>query len=766
MLLAVACALMACPRTATEQCSDGFRCPPGLACIDIQGADSRCGPPSLVEPCRGLEDEDACEVDTTGDGLCRDGQCISIPCGNGSVDPGEVCDDGNTIPGDGCSADCRLQCGNGIVEPPEICDNRRPPVDQTCSSLPDFGMGALGCHDSCMALDDRDCIAFGWEKLNIPEDWHLLRVWAFSETNVYAVGLVGDVSDNYACFDCGAVFHFDGTAWKIVLGQHETVASPLDTPLSALSGIWANSPDDLFVTSLRGEIRHFDGDSWHDLDAGLTLDAVVNLWASGPDNIFLLADSIAMTFHPGTIHRYDGTGWSEMSVQTLLTLWDIWGDSASNLFAVGQEGTILHYNGNPQGQWTSTQTDTDAHLIDIKSMGPGRYIAVGDLGTVLTYDASASGSDVPVWTIMDSGIESSLSAVWCSGPDHCYAVGEDGNAFAYDGNSQRRWRQVPSRTVDPLTDIHASSTDNIVAVGPDGNVIVNHSRGWTPVAHPAAGEHVNDIWSIDGECLYAVAFHGVLLSADANKIWSRVSVPTDRALDAIAGQSCGRVFAAGRDGVVLLYEHGTWNILTDVSTGRRIRDVWVDDTGDAYFVTDGGSVLRYRQDGAEAAWDSWSISSDSLRALWSSPSRMFVAGSGGSVFYADRPIPPGSDKTIWVPMDIGEPFSGPIYALWGFGEEVWLAGEAGVIRHYDGNADNTWRNIETNFAYGLYALWGRSSNDLFVVGSGGYVAHYDGQSWSPVEKPTSEQLRAVWSDDGGKTILVAGSNGALHQLHR
>jgi cysteine-rich repeat protein len=45
-------------------------------------------------------------------------------CGDGHVDPGEECDDGNLSGGDGCSADCQLEvCGNGIVEGAEECDD-------------------------------------------------------------------------------------------------------------------------------------------------------------------------------------------------------------------------------------------------------------------------------------------------------------------------------------------------------------------------------------------------------------------------------------------------------------------------------------------------------------------------------------------------------------------------------------------------------------------------------------------------------------------
>jgi cysteine-rich repeat protein len=63
-------------------------------------------------------------------------------CGNGRLDLGEQCDDGNSISGDGCSSDCKIECdwmcgrlgcppcggpqsvcGNGVLDPGEQCDD-------------------------------------------------------------------------------------------------------------------------------------------------------------------------------------------------------------------------------------------------------------------------------------------------------------------------------------------------------------------------------------------------------------------------------------------------------------------------------------------------------------------------------------------------------------------------------------------------------------------------------------------------------------------
>jgi len=73
-------------------------------------------------------------------------------CGNSFVEDGEVCDDGNTSPGDGCSADCKAiekgfacpkpgvlcaaaACGDGIVAGVEDCDDGNSKKGDGCSDL-------------------------------------------------------------------------------------------------------------------------------------------------------------------------------------------------------------------------------------------------------------------------------------------------------------------------------------------------------------------------------------------------------------------------------------------------------------------------------------------------------------------------------------------------------------------------------------------------------------------------------------------------------
>jgi cysteine-rich repeat protein len=108
---------------------------------------------AVVASCR---DKTAPPEDVTilcGSGMYRAARqdiCVSGTCGNGSVDPGEDCDDGNRIAGDGCSADCDSAeaCGNGVVDQTvgEVCDDGNVVSGDACCSdcrsCPELGMQA------------------------------------------------------------------------------------------------------------------------------------------------------------------------------------------------------------------------------------------------------------------------------------------------------------------------------------------------------------------------------------------------------------------------------------------------------------------------------------------------------------------------------------------------------------------------------------------------------------------------------------------------
>ncbi len=106
--------------------------------------------------------------DGDGDG---DGKPQASVCGNSKLEIGELCDDGNTKNGDGCSKDCLEQdpdydcsvpgekckntviCGNGVLEGDEACDDGNETSGDGCSKNCSTVEEGYGC-----ARPGRECL--------------------------------------------------------------------------------------------------------------------------------------------------------------------------------------------------------------------------------------------------------------------------------------------------------------------------------------------------------------------------------------------------------------------------------------------------------------------------------------------------------------------------------------------------------------------------------------------------------------------------------
>lgn len=83
-----------------------------------------------------------------------DGECVATECGNAIIEPGEQCDDGNTVSGDGCE-DCLIVavCGNGFLEFPEECDDGNTVggdgCEADCRVIPVCGNGIFEGEEEC-----------------------------------------------------------------------------------------------------------------------------------------------------------------------------------------------------------------------------------------------------------------------------------------------------------------------------------------------------------------------------------------------------------------------------------------------------------------------------------------------------------------------------------------------------------------------------------------------------------------------------------------
>jgi cysteine-rich repeat protein len=81
-------------------------------------------------------------------------------CGNGRLEAGEACDDGNRLAGDGCSFNCTLECGagndtdfDGVCNGSDVCPGFDDNVDANSNGIPD---GCEGSPEICNDNIDND----------------------------------------------------------------------------------------------------------------------------------------------------------------------------------------------------------------------------------------------------------------------------------------------------------------------------------------------------------------------------------------------------------------------------------------------------------------------------------------------------------------------------------------------------------------------------------------------------------------------------------
>ena len=89
-------------------------------------------------------------------------ECPPVPeCGDGVTEADEICDDGNNVSCDGCSADCMRAdaiCGDGVRECGEVCDDGNPNdgdgCEASCTLTPPEGVRVRG-----VPLETAGCLA-------------------------------------------------------------------------------------------------------------------------------------------------------------------------------------------------------------------------------------------------------------------------------------------------------------------------------------------------------------------------------------------------------------------------------------------------------------------------------------------------------------------------------------------------------------------------------------------------------------------------------
>jgi len=268
---------------------------------------------------------------------------------------------------------------------------------------------------------------------------------------------------------------------------------------------------------------------WYPMTSGVT-SRLWAVWGTSATNIFAVGVG-------GTVLHYDGTSWSPMVSNTPLTLRGVWGSAASDVFAVGNSGAVTHYNGSTWSTMVSGVSDTiyAVHGIDAGNV----FGAIGG-GYVATYNGST-------WSSVNTGTANNLFGIWAAAADDIFAVGSNGAIRRYSGGS---WEGMTSGTTMDLYSVWGTANNNVYAVGMSGRVQRYDGSNWSGTAYGS-----KNLYCVHGNSasdIYAVGDTGTILHYDGSN-WLMMPSGTTEHLYGVWSNGPTRVFAVGDNGTILFY---------------------------------------------------------------------------------------------------------------------------------------------------------------------------------------------------------------------
>lgn len=520
--------------------------------------------------------------------------------------------------------------------------------------------------------------------------------------------LVGP-QEMWAVGDGGTIIHSVGTTNTLVASG----------TTKNLNGIWGTSGD-LYVVGDSGTVLHGVGGSFSPESIPGVTTALNDVWGIGSTVIAVGAG--------GVIGRRSGT-WSKDTNSSTAELRGVYGNSLTDIWAVGAGGTTVHFDGSA---WTpKTETAFGGNTVRAIAGNSGTIYAIDSFAGTYRYNAG--------WTKLPSNSGDDLWGVTVIGTTP-YVVGSNsgGMVMHFDGTS---WvRDVT--TTDGLRSIAANNIGDQFAVGDSGAIWQTTGTPWQPRSTGTSAV-MNSVWAIDAQNVWAVGGGGAVQRYNGS-YFSSVSAGTSGILYGVWASSAGDVWAVGVGGSILHYDGTSWKTTT-IASGQVLRAIYGVSSSRIWAVGDGGTVASY--DGT--TWTTQIAPASNLRAVWaSSAGDIWAVGDMGGVVHST-----GSTFSSVT----GPSSTAALAGIWGSSStDFWVTSDTVLYRYQSGS----WSMSTPSPAVsGLRGLWGTGSTDLYATGAAGTLLHFNGISWSAVDTGAGSDLNAVMAS--ASKLWVVGSGGTI-----
>lgn len=604
--------LAGCLQPKSHTCEGGgetWVCPADLSCA---AAPTYCGTPQEVGACDGKMDRDPCMTNLVPSGLCVANVCE--PCSNDIAGCRYVGWNAMTSPtGVVLSAIAFVKPGeayaagdNGTVlhylEAGWEVDARFPVLT---------GIGVTGlvvAGDKVYAMTNASKVYVlannAWAELSAQPSMPFYKaMWAAPSGEVFLAGANGHVAA------------FSGTTWT-----ESTSGS------ATFNAMWGSSATDVYAAGTGATILHYDGSMWTTV-ANPGTGSFTAIWGGG-GHVFAAGTSI--------VHA-NGGAFATTTTPIATTVRGLWGSAGDDVFAVGDAGVILHWDGV---SWTQMIASTTA-LHAVAGSGAAEVVAVGDGGVISRFTGAGWATPNP------PGATMALKDIWAAAPNEVIAVGNDG---AYHLRDTAWTHEITT----PLFAVAGrTSSDALVAATNTGQ----HWNGatWTAANGPIGS--VADIWATPATYIavsdYPSTFDGSAWTAEMT-----TQVPSTKGLWVAPS---GRVWFAGA-GV----QHLDSTTLTADLPSGTFSAIWGAGESDV-FVTGIGEIRHY--DGT--AFTAMTIpTTNPLVGVWGRASDdVFAVGSTNTVLHYHA--------GLW--QQFSTPFTGDLTSVSGAGSSIYATSADGKV---------------------------------------------------------------------------------------
>ncbi len=474
------------------------------------------------------------------------------------------------------------------------------------------------------------------------------------------------------------------------------------------------------------------------------------------------------------------TDWIQMAVPEAAkskNLNDIWGSSATDIYAVGDDCTFLHYDGNDWHEESIGAVTCNGHITAISGLGTSLLWFVTSQGDMIYRygdEEKEWGSKVPVLgklndvhvnesgkivVVADGGQIYFFSDYSDNNPEKptCSSAGDlksviylvtrwfaGGSSFCgsengYDWSSES---SIPSiqglkgftAIEGPPADFFAVATNGLLkqyspkpwasvprAFDNDTYKGTYYGIGFAPTPSPyriiAAGEdgRISAVKKVDEEDKY-VPVH----AANLHTIFGWEDFGSEDPKEIYVASAGGKILSK-------LGSSAEWTTFSPTPTPDRIYyGIWGIRPGDFFVGTDTG-VVHFKPN----SWEEESGVTGTYKAIWGLADRVFAAGKDGSgkgsIKYRAENVN-WSDRTPATPTDLP-----PLNNIWGNnnGTNIIAVGERDCIIWLHNTEFKPLTDDHCIDGPNLYAIWGdpsKASGPVYVGGDSGKICKIDGST--------------------------------------